>query len=427
MIVPRSVDRLFAAAICVGLCAPAALACKTPVYRYAMYNWEASPYRVYYLHAADIPAADRELHGLFAAGRSEGAKANIELHLLDTRDAAATEKLPAGLREEAAAILRTQGEQPLPSYAVVTPSVTMLHAGALSAADAKALVDSPARDRIAALLAGGHSGVFVLVAGAEESATDVAEQTIKTFLSELKAGKVDLPVPVAPAQEDDGDSADATADVAPPSLKLELVRIARDDPREKWLVESLFHVEEELSERTEPMVFLIYGRGRAHLPCVGKGITSEALAKQAGFILAPCACEVKRENPGLDLLMRADWKSVALAMAERYGAETGNEHLLGGDAFPELFPQIVDAPGVAAVTPVEKKPAEKAATRVSAPPQPATPQPGENPPAEPAVEAASPDTSLAFSQRDVWLVAVLSAALLAVAATWLVRVAMRSP
>jgi hypothetical protein len=399
----------------------AAWACKTPVYRYAMYNWEPTPYRVYYLYDGKIAPADTEVHRLLTGSASDALKANVELHLLDVRDPAAVEKLPMGLHEEATAILRTQGTESLPRYAAVTPHQTMLHAGALSATGAKTLVDSPVRTRLAALLAGSHSGVFLLVCGADEAATNAAEQTVKAFLGELADGKVDLHVPPPPDAQVDPDEPDPV----PPTLKLELIKIARDDPQEKWLVESLMHVESELAERTDPMVFLIYGRGRAHLPSVGKGIAADELAAQARFILGACSCTVKRENPGLDLLIRADWKSVALEMAQRYGAETGNEHLLGGDAFPELFPNIVDAPPLAS----QKTPNEKtvAAAPQNSPTPPTARQDVKPEPAPTSPDVASTTSSEIIDPRDVWRIAAVGAAVLVAAMTVLALVARRHP
>jgi len=95
-----------------------------------------------------------------------------------------------------------------------------------------------------------------------------------------------------------------------------LLTVSRTDPAEKWLVRSLLAVEPDLEKLTaEPMVFGVYGRGRAMPPCVGKGITTENLIDCLMFLSGPCSCMIKDENPGADLLMRWDWEATAEAMA----------------------------------------------------------------------------------------------------------------
>ena len=54
-------------------CEPTARACDTPVYRYAMYNWAPSPYRVYYFCQGEPDKKDAEVNRLLAE-QSSGAQ-----------------------------------------------------------------------------------------------------------------------------------------------------------------------------------------------------------------------------------------------------------------------------------------------------------------------------------------------------------------
>src|SRR5207249_2313709 len=45
------------------------------------------------------------------------------------------------------------------------------------------------------------------------------------------------------------------------------------------------------------------------LPLIGKGITAENIGGDARFLIGPCTCKVKEQNPGVDLLMVADWEA----------------------------------------------------------------------------------------------------------------------
>ena len=43
----------------------------------------------------------------------------------------------------------------------------------------------------------------------------------------------------------------------------------------------------------------------------GAGINKEEIAKAAAFLVGACSCKVKRECPGVDLLLTADWDALA--------------------------------------------------------------------------------------------------------------------
>ena len=101
-------------------------------------------------------------------------------------------------------------------------------------------------------------------------------------------------------------------------MKIAVVKVSRTDPAEKWLVKMLLAVEPDLNDAEyakDPMVFAVYGRGRAMPPYVGKGITTENLLDCVTFLAGACSCTVKDRNPGVDLLMRFDWDAAAEVMA----------------------------------------------------------------------------------------------------------------
>src|SRR5262245_15707935 len=74
------------------------------------------------------------------------------------------------------------------------------------------------------------------------------------------------------------------------------------------LLATFLGMEDDLHKRQEPIVFPVFGRGIALHALVGKGITEENIATAAGFLVGECSCEVRRLNPGVDLLMTADWE-----------------------------------------------------------------------------------------------------------------------
>ena len=89
-----------------------------------------------------------------------------------------------------------------------------------------------------------------------------------------------------------------------------MLRVSRTDPAEKAFVQMLLSTEPGLTDKEfdgQPMVFPVFGRGRALEPMIGKGIARDNLETAAGFLAGPCGCEIKDQNPGVDMLIRADW------------------------------------------------------------------------------------------------------------------------
>jgi len=127
----------------------------------------------------------------------------------------------------------------------------------------------------------------------------------------------------------------------PPAAELGLVKVARDDPQEQWLIRSLFAMEAELKTEDVPMTFLVYGRCRALLPYLGEGITRENLLYEIEFITGACSCTVKEQNPGVDLLARQNWQEAAMKLAEKFSGEEGSG---AGMFFPELVIPSGSAP-----------------------------------------------------------------------------------
>jgi hypothetical protein len=96
----------------------------------------------------------------------------------------------------------------------------------------------------------------------------------------------------------------------PLRVAFSVLRVSRDDPAEEALTAMLIHSEPDLAERSDPMAFPVFGRGRALLPLIGAGITAENIHDSAGFLVGPCSCQVKELNPGFDLLLADEWDTL---------------------------------------------------------------------------------------------------------------------
>ena len=89
--------------------------------------------------------------------------------------------------------------------------------------------------------------------------------------------------------------------------KFSLIKVSRDDPAEKVLVEMLVHTDPALDTVCEPVAFPIFGRGRVLTALAGKDIQENTIGRICRFLAGPCACTVKGQNPGFDLFIVAPW------------------------------------------------------------------------------------------------------------------------
>jgi hypothetical protein len=318
--IPTTRTRCFGltvAVVCLGLWgwSNQALACTTPVYRYAMYNWGASPFVVCYLYRGEPADKDEPLNRMIKeAGTSEPAAANIVLESINL-DEWKPERVPPRIRE----LLQARAEGPLPAYVVLTPWGVELPAEKFDRTAAESLIDSPVRTRLAKLLDQGHAAVFLLVPGSDPAENERSEAAVRETIAQAASGRIpgmmDASLPVSPGQPPGNTSEDEIA--AANRLELAMVKLDRSDKAEQWLLRSLMNIEPDLHEyKDQPMVFAIYGRGRSMEPYIGKGITVENLCDMVAFLTGACSCMVKEQNPGVDLLFRWDWEATADRMAQ---------------------------------------------------------------------------------------------------------------
>ena len=94
------------------------------------------------------------------------------------------------------------------------------------------------------------------------------------------------------------------------SLRMSMISVAREDKKEKLFVEMLRRSQSDSLADDEPVVFAVFGRGRVLCAFSGREINAGNLEDAAKFLAGPCSCQVKELNPGVDLLMGADWESV---------------------------------------------------------------------------------------------------------------------
>jgi hypothetical protein len=338
--------------VAVGSLARRGLACDTPVYRYAMYRWEATPYELYYFHRKAPSAEAVEIQEMVdRASRDKKARANVVYLPVNLDEDEKLINVPADVKQA----WEAQENPQVPSYMLVTPRGVQVYQGDIDKADVAALLESPARAKVARLLEEGSTGVFLFLEGKDAAANKAALEAAGTVIADVEAGNIKLysgavdMFPGAPKAApsdaadagDDKDEKDAESEKDRTKHQVGLIRIARDDAREVWLRRMLMATERDLAKYgDEPMLFAVYGRGRALPAFIGNGISRDNLLDCLYFISGACSCTVKEQNPGVDLLVRHDWNAAAEKLAEKFGSEEGNDKF-GVD---NLFPELVFAP-----------------------------------------------------------------------------------
>lgn len=290
---------LAAAAVlsCVGL----AWACNVPVFRFALERWRPDAYRAVLFHRGELTDADREQIALLEQEQQDSL-ANLTVRTVDVGQLDAA----AGADNEDAALWAALGEATLPTLVVQYPAALKIDkpvwVGTPSRETSSRLFDSPSRQELIRRLADGETAVWLLLESGQREADDTAAALLE---GELKRLEQDLKLPELTTAPED-----AILASTPLKVDFSLLRVRRDDPAEEALVAMLLGSEPDLAERTDPMAFPIYGRGRALWGLIGPGITARNIADSAGFLVGPCSCEVKELNPGFDLLLSADWDTL---------------------------------------------------------------------------------------------------------------------
>jgi hypothetical protein len=293
---------LAAAAIFAG--AGVAWACNVPVFRFAIERWRPDPYRVVVFHRGPLAEAGREQIAPLE-DQSDKSLVNVNVRIVDL------DELDADSEEAAAdrALYSALGEPALPALAVLYPQSLNIPKPLVSGPpDREAigkLLDSPARQELVNRLAAGQTAVWLLLESGKEDQDGAAAALLEDELKKLES-ELELPeLTTAPE--------DSLLTSAPLAVGFSLLRVRRDDPAEQALVAMLIGSESDLAERNDPMVFPVYGRGRALWGLIGPGITAKNIHDASAFLVGPCSCEVKEQNPGFDLLLAADWDELLTA------------------------------------------------------------------------------------------------------------------
>ena len=302
----------------------AALACNVPVFRYALERWPADPYEIIVLHDGEMDSADQALlDTLRKASKSSSGTVNCSVRAVDVEssDDSSLKQLWLENRLETGkpllALMYPRNAREVPDRLVgVKP---------MNDQSVHQLLDSPVRRAVTEKLLSGDSAVWIFVPCGDKSQDEIA---YRTLTEQAKRNQESLELP--PQEEIEADEFFRRETPIELRVGFSVVTLNRDDPEEQALLEMLLASEPDLEELNQPMAFPVIGRGRVLYALVGKGIFEDTIAIASRFVVGPCSCQVKDQNPGFDLLMNVDWD-------EKIGGEVISEEASGERSKPILI------------------------------------------------------------------------------------------
>lgn len=270
-------------------------ACQVPVFRYALERWEPAPYLLSITPGTNGLTSDEK--AIVESLQHPKTPANVEIEI----------KAPA---ENPSLTLH----DPRSRKADVRRPVWQAD---LSKEGAAVMLNSPVRDELRKRLLSGQTAVWLLLesgdAAKDNAAHAALQETMKTITEKVKLpdGVVTQDEASQPNPTRRHENADVLQTDLPLKIDFSILRLSRSDQREAALIAMLMRLEPDLGDFIgEPMVFPIFGRGRSLEPLIGKGIHDDNILQTATYLCGACSCEIKDQNPGMDLLISADWSSV---------------------------------------------------------------------------------------------------------------------
>lgn len=292
-------NRILLSIFLAALVGSSALACKVPVFRYALERWNPDKYEVLIIHNEPLDATSQSLVDQLKSSKRR-ATTNYEIQSVAADD----------LRDKRLVALwkaRTEAGKPLmvvlyPKTAMEVPD-RILFTEPLNETHVELLLQSPVREQLAQRLSGGQTAVWIFVPCGIEAKDTAA---LKVLNQCIAVNRERLAVPTA--EELEIQPATLVTNKIPLRIEFSVVKLDRKDSREAFLLSSLLKSEADL-DATEPMAFPVFGRGRVLYALVGDGIMAETTDSACQFMAGPCSCQVKEQNPGFDLLIEEDWDS----------------------------------------------------------------------------------------------------------------------
>ena len=286
-------------------------ACQVPVFRYALERWASDKYELA-IFFNDSLSEDQE-----ALVNSLDINANIETFRVDAKNMSGSEVAKYGniLVPEGKVIGQLHYPWSVGRGNRSIDTDIPLWKGELTTESLGLIVDSPVRKAIREKIISGESAVWVILGSGDKEKDIAVEKELKKYLQNVSQ-KIEIPEGVVGPGELDRvasgevDVEDVLRSTIPLKISFDVIRIEKGDPREKIFSLMLKSYVPHLKRAypNQNLIFPVFGRGRTLEAIPASVMTEEIMMKACTYICGACSCEVKRENPGIDLIMTASWQ-----------------------------------------------------------------------------------------------------------------------
>jgi hypothetical protein len=256
------------------LTAAATHACSVPVFRYALERWPSDP------HPTVLWGADAE---------QVAQKTPVEAPVI-FRAPAAEDAAPSGAQR--------------PWARITFPDGPVWHDGPLP--ESPRLWTSPARAELVRRIHTGETGIFLVLLSGDATRDQPLLDRLAARQKHL-AKIIELPVQES-AEDDAPGPGQLRTRAIPLRVAFSTLAIRADDPAETELVAQIRAL--AAKDAALPLTAPIYGRVRALSVYTAEQVTDRQIDDDCLFLSGSCSCEVKELNPGVDLLVQADWDTL---------------------------------------------------------------------------------------------------------------------
>ena len=291
-------------------------ACQVPVFRYALERWQPDHYQLVIVHDGNLT---REEHSdvTYLEENLVGPNGPIINLRFEALDLAKEEKQFARwkkLHSDQNASVSIHLFFPFEAFEQDTNPIWN---GNFTRNNISRILDSPTRRELVKRILAGDSAVWLFLETGNRKEDDKLFNTLEKY---AKIAEKEISVPEGVIQQsalDDpnlllspGDEENILESSVPLKIAFSILRLSRKDPQEAILRSMLLRLEDDLLDKemeNKPMLFPAFGKGRVLPPLIGAGISEENALADCGYLCGACSCQVKNQNPGMDILVKADW------------------------------------------------------------------------------------------------------------------------